>query len=59
MGHQRGSVNYKNYVLIRIEKDILPNGKLAWQAVALAYQEASSKEKLRDWDDIEGRGIMA
>jgi hypothetical protein len=52
MGHQSCSVNYKNEVLIQIWKFIFPNDELAWQAVAIAYQEASSKEKLRDWDDI-------
>ncbi len=52
VGHQRGSVKYKNEEHIQIVKDILLNGELAWQAVAIAYQEASSKEKLRDWDDI-------
>ncbi len=41
MGCQRGSVNYKNEVLIQIVKDILSNDELAWQAVAIAYQEAS------------------
>jgi hypothetical protein len=52
MGRQRGSVNYKNAVLIQIVKDILPNGEIAWQAVAIPYQEASGKEKLRDWNNI-------
>jgi hypothetical protein len=46
MGRQKGSVNYKNEVLIKIVKDILPNGELAWQVVAIAYQKASSKQKL-------------
>ncbi len=37
MGHQRGSVNYKNEVLLQIMKDILPNSEIACQAVAIAY----------------------
>ncbi len=57
-GHQRGSVNYKNQMLIKILKDILPNGELAWQASAIAYQQASSKEKLRDWDDTKKHWIQ-
>jgi hypothetical protein len=52
MGRQRGSVNCKNEVLIQIVKGIFPNSELAWQAVAIAYQGASSEEKLRDWDGI-------
>jgi hypothetical protein len=52
VGRQRGSVNYKNAVLIQIVKDTLPNGELAWQDVAIAYQKKAKEEKLRDWDDI-------
>jgi hypothetical protein len=39
-----GSVNYKNNLLISIIEEILPNGELGWEAVAIAYQRRSNEE---------------
>jgi hypothetical protein len=33
---KKGSVNYKNNVLNDIIEEILPNGELGWEAVAIA-----------------------
>ncbi len=43
-----GSVNYKNNLLISIIEEILPNGELGWEAVAIAYQRRSNEEA--KWD---------
>jgi hypothetical protein len=39
MPRKKGSVNYKNKLLINIVEDVLPNGEYSWQTIALAYQE--------------------
>jgi hypothetical protein len=52
MPHKKWSVNYKNKLLINIMADILPNGEYSWQTVALAYQEQSKEEVLRDSTDM-------
>jgi hypothetical protein len=44
----KGSVNYKNKLLMDIVADILPNSEYGWQAVALAYQERWKEKVLRD-----------
>ncbi len=36
MARRKGSVNYKNEVLIKVIGEILPNGEYGWQAVAIA-----------------------
>ncbi len=46
MPRKKGSVNYKNDLLIDIVADILPNGEFGWQTVALAYQEQSQEDFL-------------
>ncbi len=45
-------VNYKNNLLINIIEEILPNGELGWEAVAIAYQGRSNKEMQQDTIDI-------
>ncbi len=44
MARKKGAVNYKNEVLIKIVDKILPNGEYGWQAVAIAYQDASKED---------------
>jgi hypothetical protein len=34
---KKGSVNYKNKLLIDIVADVLPNCEYGWQTIALAY----------------------
>jgi hypothetical protein len=48
MGRRGGAVNYKNEVLIKIFGKILPNGEYGWQAVAIAYQDATKEETSQD-----------
>jgi hypothetical protein len=38
MLRKKGTVNYKNDVLINIVEEILLNGELGWEAIAIAYQ---------------------
>ncbi len=52
MPHKKGLVNYENNLLINIIEEILPNGKLGWDAVAIAYQGKSNKEAQRDTTNI-------
>jgi hypothetical protein len=54
---RKGSVNYKNEVLIKLISKILPNGEYGWQAVAMAYQEKTKEEALRDCSDIKKHWI--
>jgi hypothetical protein len=35
---KKGSLNYKNNLLISIIEEILTNGELGWEAVAITYQ---------------------
>ncbi len=48
MPRRKGSVNYKNDLLIDILANILPNGEYGWQTVAIAYQEQSKENILHD-----------
>ncbi len=48
MPRRKGSVNYKNDLLIDIVANLLPNGEYGWQTVAIAYQEQSKENILRD-----------
>ena len=57
MPRRKGSVNYKNDVLIQIVSEILPNGEYGWNAVATAYQNISKEEVLRDTNDIKKHWI--
>ncbi len=57
MPHKKGSVNYKNKLLINIVANALPNGEYGWQTVALAYQEQSKEEILRDTADMKKHWI--
>jgi hypothetical protein len=50
--HRKGSVNYKNKILIQLISKILPNGEYGWQAVAMAYQERTKEEALHDCIDV-------
>jgi hypothetical protein len=52
MPRKKGAVNYKNDVLIDIVEEILPNGELGWEAVAIAYQAKTNEESLRDTTDV-------
>jgi len=52
MPRARGARNYRNDVLIQIIAEILPNGEFGWSAVALAYQEQSQEDEIRNTDDI-------
>jgi hypothetical protein len=57
MPRKKGSVNYKNKLLIDIIEGVLPNGEYGWQTVALAYQEQSKEEILRDSTDMKKHWI--
>jgi hypothetical protein len=48
MLHKKGTVNYKNKLLINIVSELLPNVEYGWQAVVLAYPEKSKEENVRD-----------
>ena len=50
-------MNYKNDLLIDIVADVLPNGGYGWQTVALAYQEQSKEEILRNSADMKKHWI--
>jgi hypothetical protein len=53
MARTKGSVNYKNKVLIKIINKLLPNGGVGWEAVCTAYFSNQSKEKaLRNMTDV-------
>jgi hypothetical protein len=54
---KKGSVNYKNKLLINIVADVLPNGDYGWQTIALAYQEQSKEEIQRDTADMKKHWI--
>ena len=46
------TVNYKNDVLIDIIEEILPNGELGWEAIAIAYQAKTNEESLQDTTNV-------
>jgi hypothetical protein len=52
MARTRGSVNYKNKVLIKIINELLPNGEVAWEAVCTAYFNQSKEKALRNTTDV-------
>ncbi len=52
MPQKKGYVNYKNDVLIDIVEEILPNGELGWEAVAIAYQAKLNEEMQWDTNDV-------
>jgi hypothetical protein len=52
MPWKKGTVNYKNNVLIDIVEEILPNGELGWEAIAIAYQAKTNEESLWDTTDV-------
>jgi hypothetical protein len=49
---KKGSVNYRNNLLIDIIEEILPSGELGWEAIAIAYQGRLNKEAQQDTADI-------
>ncbi len=51
MARTKGSVNYKNDVLINIINKLLPNGEVAWEAVCTAYFTQSKEKVLRNTMD--------
>jgi hypothetical protein len=52
MARTKGSVNYKNKVLIKIINELLPNGEVAWKAVCTAYFNQSKENALRNTTDV-------
>jgi hypothetical protein len=52
MARTKGSVNYKNKVLINITNELLPNGEVAWEAVCTAYFNQSKEKALRNTMDV-------
>ncbi len=52
MTRTKGSVNYKNKVLIKIINELLPNGEVAWEAVCTAYFNQSKEKVLRNMTDV-------
>jgi hypothetical protein len=57
MARRKGSVNYKNKVLIKLISKILPNDEHGWQAIAMAYQEKTKEEALCDCLDVKKQWI--
>ncbi len=57
MARRKGSVNYKNEILIKLISKILPNGEYGWQAVAMAYPEKTKEEALRNCLDVKKHWI--
>ncbi len=52
MAHTKGSVNYKNKVLIKIINELLPNGEVAWEAVCTTYFNQSKEKALHNTMDV-------
>ncbi len=52
MPRKKGLLNYKNNLLINIIEEILPNGELGWEAVAIAYQGKLNEEMQQDTINI-------
>jgi hypothetical protein len=52
MACTKGSVNYKNEVLIKIINKLLPKGEVAWEAVCTAYFNQSKEKALRYMTDV-------
>jgi hypothetical protein len=52
MPRKKGLVKYKNNVLINIIEEILLNGKLGWEAIAIAYHGKSNKEMQQDTTNV-------
>jgi hypothetical protein len=52
MARIKGSVNYKNKVLIKIINKLLPNGEVAWEVVCTAYFNQSKEKALRNMTDV-------
>ena len=51
-GRATGARNYKKKELMRCVLHVLPNGEYGWEAVALAYQQASNEPTPRNTDDL-------
>jgi hypothetical protein len=52
MARTKGSVNYKNNILINIINKLLPNGEVAWEAVCTAYFTQSKEKALHNTTDV-------
>jgi hypothetical protein len=52
MARTKGSVNYKNKVLIKIINKILPNSEVAWEAVCTEYFNQSKEKVLHNTTDV-------
>ena len=53
MAQKRGSVNYKNHLLIPFIKELLHNGEYGcWQAGAAAYLEVSKEDCVHDSSNV-------
>ncbi len=50
-------MNYKNNLLINIIEEILPNGKLGWEAIVIAYQGRLNKEAQQGMTNIKKHWI--
>jgi hypothetical protein len=57
MARKKGSVNYKNEVLIQLINKTLHNSEYGWQAVAMTYQEKTKEEALHDCADVKKHWI--
>jgi hypothetical protein len=57
MPRKKGLVNYKNNLLINIIEEILPNGKLGWEAIVIAYQGRLNKEAQQGMTNIKKHWI--
>jgi hypothetical protein len=52
MARTKGSVNYKNDLLINIINELFPNGEVVWEAVCTAYFTQSQEKVLRNMTDV-------
>jgi hypothetical protein len=54
---QKSARNYKNDVLIDVVEEILPNGQVAWEAVAAAYHTKQTKRRIEIGTMLRSTGI--
>ena len=51
-GTRKGKPNYKNGVLLKVIRSILPASKSGWEEVASDYRIATKEDDLRGYEDI-------
>ena len=51
-GTRKGRPNYKNSILLKVIRSILPASKLEWEEVADDYKLSTKEEDLRGYEDV-------